>query len=71
MGAFYLTGYKIVQNNVSPNTTHSSISLNADKINGKGSVSSGSKNNFMPEDNISFNNGNISQDKITYNISVL
>lgn len=30
-----------------------------------------SKNNFMPEDNLSFNNGNITPDKITYNISVL
>jgi hypothetical protein len=71
MGAFSLIGYKIVQNNVSANTSQSSIFINADKINGKGSVFSSSKNNFMPEDILKFNNGNNTQDKITYNISVL
>ena len=71
MSAFSLICYKIVQNNVSANTTQGNISINADKINSKGSISSSSKNNFMPENILKFNNSNNYQDKITYNISTL
>lgn len=71
VGAFSLIGYKIVQNSVSPNRSQGKISINANKINGTGSVSSSSKINFMPENILNFYNGNHYQDKTTYIMSSL
>lgn len=69
--AFSLIAYKIVQNNTSFNRSHCDLSINADKLNGRGSVSPGSKNSFMPEDIINLNNDNNSEHKTTYNITSL
>lgn len=46
MGGFFLIGYIIVHN-VLVNITQGSISINVDKIKGKGLVSLGNKNNYM------------------------
>ena len=68
MGGVSLIGYKMVQNSVFPNTAQDTISMSADNIKGKGSVSSISKNNFMP-DILRFNDVNDSKDKTTYILS--
>lgn len=71
MGAAALRGYKMVENNLSTNRSENNLSVNADKVSGKASISSINKNNFMPDTILNYNNSSNSESKTTYEISAL